>query len=198
MRRLFLPFFGLLCAASLAQAELGTEKQPLEISATGNTNYENGIATAHGNVAIHTGDADIYADSVRYDPKTHDVLAEGHVRIYRTAGTFIGERAIYNTETKEIHAVEIKTDKQPYLVAGEKITPITSEAFMVSKGVFTTHHSDHPDFRLQAKTMRVYEGDRVIFQNVTFYVRNVPVFWWPYMYQSLDESFSYMISPAYL
>jgi hypothetical protein len=33
---------------------------------------------------------------------------------------------------------------------------------------------------------------------VTFYVRNVPIFWWPYMYQSLDDSFSYMISPAYL
>ena len=46
--------------------------------------------------------------------------------------------------------------------------------------------------------MRVYENDRVIFQNVTFYVRNVPIFWWPYMYQSLDDSFSYMISPAYL
>jgi LPS-assembly protein len=198
MRRLVLTVLGFffVCASAFGQA--GTEKQPMEITASGNTNYENGIATAHGNVAIHTGDADIYADSVRYDPKTHDVLAEGHVRIYRTAGTFIGERAIYNTETKKISAVEIKTDKQPYLVAGEKITPITSEAFMVSKGVFTTHDSDHPDFRLQAKTMRVYEGDRVIFQNVTFYVRNVPVFWWPYMYQSLDESFSYMISPAYL
>jgi lipopolysaccharide assembly outer membrane protein LptD (OstA) len=46
--------------------------------------------------------------------------------------------------------------------------------------------------------MRIYENDRVIFSNVTFYVRNVPIFWWPYMYQSLDDSFSYMISPAYL
>jgi LPS-assembly protein len=198
MRRLLLPIFGLFCACSWAFGQAGTEKQPMEITASGDTKYENGIATAHGNVAIHTGDADIYADSVHYDPKTHDVLAEGHVRIYRTAGTFIGERAIYNTETKQIHAVEIKTDKQPYLVAGEKITPISEGAFMVSKGTFTTHDSAHPDFRLVAKTMRVYEGDRVVFSNVTFYVRNVPIFWWPYMYQSLDESFSYMISPAYL
>jgi LPS-assembly protein len=46
--------------------------------------------------------------------------------------------------------------------------------------------------------MRIYEKDRVVFSNVTFYVRNVPIFWWPYMYQSLDDSFSYMVSPAYL
>jgi LPS-assembly protein len=198
MRRLLLPIFGLLCACASALGQAGTEKQPMEITASGETKYENGLATAHGNVAIHTGDADIYADSVRYNPKTHDILAEGHVRIYRTTGTFIGERAIYNTETKAIQAVEMKTDKQPYLVAGQNVTTISEGAFMVSKGVFTTHDSDHPDFRLVARTMRVYEGDRVIFSNVTFYVRNVPIFWWPYMYQSLDDSFSYMISPAYL
>jgi len=198
MRRLFLPFFGLLCAASLAQAELGTEKQPLEISATGDTNYENGIATAHGNVAIHAGDADIYADSVRYNPKTHEVLAEGNVRIYRTQGLFVGDRAIYNTETKKIQAVDMRTDKTPYLVSGENVTSISEDAYLVSKGSFTTHDSSNPDFRLQAKKIRVYEHDRVVFSNVVFYVRNVPIFWWPYLYQSLDDSFTYMISPAYL
>ena len=198
MRRLVLTVLGLFCAGASAFGQVGTEKQPLEITATGDTNYQNGLATAHGNVAIHAGDADIYADQATYNPKTHDVVAEGHVRIYRTLGTFIGERAIYNTETKEIRAVDIKTDKQPYLVAGEKVTPISEGAFLVSKGAFTTHDSDKPDFRLQAKTMRVYEQDRVIFQNVTFYVRDIPIFWWPYLYQSLDDSFSYMISPAYL
>jgi hypothetical protein len=199
MRKLLLPIFALLGAASFAQAaEVGTEKQPIEITAAGDTNYVNGIATAHGNVAIHAGDADIYADSATYDPKTHDLLAEGHVRIYRTAGLFVGEKAIYNTETKEIRAVDIRTDKTPYLVGGENVKTISEGAFLVSKGSFTTHDSAKPDFRLQAKTIRVYEHDRVVFQNVTFYVKNVPIFWWPYMYQSLDDSFSYMISPAYL
>jgi LPS-assembly protein len=198
MRRLLLPVLGLLCACSWALGQVGTEKQPVEITASGDTNYENGLATAHGNVVIHAGDADIYSDKATYNPKTHDIVAEGHVRIYRTVGTFIGERAIYNTESKEIKAVNIKTDKQPYLVAGEKVTTISEGAFLVSRGAFTTHDSDKPDFLLKAKTMRVYENDRVIFSNVTFYVRNVPIFWWPYMYQSLDDSFSYMISPAYL
>jgi lipopolysaccharide export system protein LptA len=188
----------LFCAGASAFGQAGTEKQPMEITSSGETKYEDGIATAHGNVAIHTGDADIYADSARFNPSTHEIVAEGHVRIYRTVGTFIGERAIYNTETKKIQAVEMKTDKQPYLVAGEKVTTISEGAFIISKGAFTTHDSSNPDFRLQAKTLRVYENDRVVFQNVTFYVRNVPIFWWPYMYQSLDDSFSYMVSPAYL
>jgi len=198
MRKLLLPIFGLLCAASLAQAELASEKQPIEITATGDTNYQDGLATAHGNVAIHAGDSDIYADSAQYNPKTREVLAEGHVRIYRATGLFVGERAIYNIDTKQIKAVEMRTDKNPYLVGGESVTTISEGAFLVSKGTFTTHDSSNPDFRLQAKTLRIYEGDRVIFENVTFYVKKVPIFWWPYLYQSLDDSFSYMVSPAYL
>jgi len=198
MRKLLLPVFGLLCTATLAQAELVSEKQPIEITATGNTNYQNGLATAHGNVAIHTGDSDIYADSAQYNPTTREVLVEGHVRIYRANSIFVGERAIYNIDTKKIQAVEMRTDKLPYLVGGESITTISEGAFLVSKGTFTTHDSSNPDFRLQARKLRVYERDRVIFENVTFYVKDVPVFWWPYLYQSLDDSFSYMVSPAYL
>jgi lipopolysaccharide assembly outer membrane protein LptD (OstA) len=198
MRKLFLPILGVLCAATLAQAELASQKQPIEITATGDTNYRDGLATAHGNVAIHSGDSDIYADSAQYNPKTREILAEGNVRIYRTTGIFVGERAIYNIDTKEIRAVDMRTDKVPYLVGGENVTTISEGAFLVSKGTFTTHDSSNPDFRLQAKTLRIYEQDRVVFQNVTFYVKDIPIFWWPYMYQSLNDAFSYMVSPAYL
>ncbi|MEY2490569.1 MAG: LPS-assembly protein [Verrucomicrobiota bacterium] len=198
MRKLLLPVFGLLCAVTLAQAELASQKQPIEITATGDTNYENGLATAHGNVAIHAGDSDIYADSAQYNPKTREVLAEGHVRIYRVTGLFVGDRAIYNVDTKQIQAIEMRTDKSPYLVGGEKVATISEGSYLVSKGAFTTHDSSNPDFRLQARTLRIYEGDRVVFQNVTFYVKDVPIFWWPYLYQSLNDAFSYMVSPAYL
>ncbi|PYJ08085.1 MAG: hypothetical protein DMF06_13755 [Verrucomicrobia bacterium] len=198
MRKLLLPVFGLFCAVTLGRAELASQKQPIEITATGDTNYQDGVATAHGNVAIHAGDTDVYADSARYNPKTREILAEGNVRIYRTTGLFVGDHAIYNIDTKEIRAVEMRTDKTPYLVGGEKVTTISEGAFLVSKGTFTTHDSSKPDFRLQAKTVRIYEGDRVVFSNVTFYVKDVPIFWWPYLYQSLNDAFSYMVSPAYL
>src|SRR5437868_14123677 len=69
MRRLVLTVLGLFCAGASAFGQVGTEKQPLEITATGDTNYQNGLATAHGNVAIHAGDADIYADQATYNPK---------------------------------------------------------------------------------------------------------------------------------
>ncbi len=174
------------------------ENAPIEITSTGETTYENGLATARDNVAIHIGNTDIYADYAQYNSVTHDVELRGHVRIYRDTSLYIADNGIYNTETKTIKALNARTESQPYFLTGEHVTSISENGYLIKDGTFTTHDSPKADFHLRARTIRVYENDRVIFQYVTAYVGNVPVFWWPYLYQSLNEAFSFSISPAYL
>ena len=171
---------------------------PVEITSSGQTNYENGIATARDNVAIHVGDTDIYADFAQYDSRTHEISLEGHVRIYRDTKLYLADRGVYNTETKEIRGAETRTEYNPYFLGGETVNTISENGYRVHNGTFTTHDSSKPDFHFRARSVRVYEKDHVIFQNVTFYVGDVPVFWWPYLYQSLDDAFSFSVSPAYL
>jgi lipopolysaccharide assembly outer membrane protein LptD (OstA) len=103
MRARAATFFLLLVAAgrvSAAEFEAPQKDQPIEITSTGETRYENGIAIAHGNVAIHFGDTDIYADSARYDSHRREVSAEGNVHIYRENKLYIAERGTYNLDTK--------------------------------------------------------------------------------------------------
>ena len=183
----------------LANAAIKTpENQPVEITSTGETTYDNGMATARDNVAIHVGDTDIYADFAQYNSRTHDVLVEGHVRIYHGVNLYIADRGVYNIDTKQIRAIDMRSEYNPYFVSGEKVTSLSENSYRVENGTFTTHDSPTPDFHLRARTIRVYENDHVVFQNVTFYAGKVPIFWWPYMYQSLDDAFSFTISPAYL
>jgi len=192
-------FFALILTVGVAEGQIKTpEGAPIEITSTGETNYEAGLATARDNVAIHVGDTDIYSDFAQYNPKTHEILTEGHVRIYRDISFYIADRAIYNTETKQIRATNMRTAQDPFFVSGEGISEISENGYLVNNGSFTTHDAPVSDFHLRARTMRVYQNDRVIFRNVTFYVGKVPVFWWPYMYQSLDQDFSFNISPAFL
>ncbi|MEP6938037.1 MAG: LPS assembly protein LptD [Chthoniobacterales bacterium] len=200
MRKLLLLLaFPMLTAGQSARAEESKlTDQPVEINSSGGTNYENGIATARDDVAIHAGDTDIYADSARYDTHSHDVFVEGHVRIYRDVTFYIGDKAVYNLDTKQIRATNMRTDRDPYLVSGEDVTSDAEGQYIVRNGTFTTHDSSDPDFRLRAHKVRIYEKDRIVFQNVTLYIGKVPVFWWPYLYQSLDDSFSFLVSPAYL
>jgi lipopolysaccharide export system protein LptA len=185
--------------ADIVQAAISTPKdQPVEITSTGQTNYENGLATARDNVAIHIGDTDIYSDFAQYNSRTHEVLVEGHVRIYRDVSMYVGEHAVYNIDTKQIRAGEMQTAYFPYFVSGTSVTSLSENAYLVENGNFTTHDAPIPDFHLRARKVRVYENDHVVFQNVTFYVRSVPIFWWPYVYQSLNDAFSFSISPAFL
>jgi LPS-assembly protein len=194
----FLLLFLLAASRAVAEDLEGPGSLPIEINATGETTYENGLATAHDNVAIHFGDTDIYSDFAQYDSAKRTVLLKGHVRIYRGTSLYLGENAIYNLDTKAIIAGNMRSGTYPYLFSGQTVTSASDEEYIVKNGSFTTHDASQPDFHLNAQTVRIYQNDRVIFKNVTFYVGQVPVFWWPYLYQSLDRSFSYSIAPAYL
>jgi len=197
MRTLVWGFFLMFLAAGMAGAAANvSDHEPVEITSTGETTYENGIATARDNVAIHVGDTDIYGDFAQYNSRTHEVSVEGHVRIYRDVSVYLAERGVYNIETKQIRTSNARTDFHPYFLSGQNVTETSANVYRVEDSTFTTDDSPRPDFHLRARTVRVYENDHVVFQNVTFYIGKVPVFWWPYMYQSLNDAFSFTIAPA--
>jgi lipopolysaccharide assembly outer membrane protein LptD (OstA) len=88
MRKPALLLVTLLAGAGLGKGEIKTlQNAPIEITSTGETTYENGLATARDNVAIHVGDTDIYADYAQYNSSTHEVDLRGHVRIYHDKPT---------------------------------------------------------------------------------------------------------------
>src|SRR5437899_4244977 len=199
MRTPLLLLAALVTSAGLICGEIKTpENAPIEITSSGETTYENGLATAHDNVAIHIGNTDIYADYAQYNSTTHEVELRGHVRIYRDVSLYVTDSGVYNTETKKIRAISGRTESQPYFLGGQNVSSIPAHAYLIRDGTFTTHDSAKPDFHLHARKIRIYEKDRVIMQYVTAYIGNVPVFWWPYLYQSLNEAFSFTVSPAYL
>jgi lipopolysaccharide assembly outer membrane protein LptD (OstA) len=140
MRKPVLLLATLLASAGLINGEIKTpENAPIEITSTGGTTYENGLATARENVVIRVGDTDIYADYAQYNSTTHDVKLRGHVRIYRDASFYIAESGVFNTETNRIRATNMRTMSQPYFLSGENVTEIAEHGYLVKNGTFTTH-----------------------------------------------------------
>jgi LPS-assembly protein len=188
-----------LLGIELAEAATKTpENEPVEITSSGETTYEDGLATARDNVAIHVGDTDIYADFAQYNSRTHEITADGHVQIYRGLNLYLTDHGVYNVDTKQVRAEDMRTEYNPYFLSGKKVTQISQNSYRFQNATFTTHDSPNPNFHLHARTVRVYQDDHVVFQDVTFYIGDVPVFWWPYLYQSLNDAFNFEVSPAYL
>src|SRR5947207_7073004 len=143
-------------AAGMAGAAANvSDHEPVEITSTGETTYENGIATARDNVAIHVGDTDIYGDFAQYNSRTHEVSVEGHVRIYRDVSIYVAERGVYNIETKQIRTSNARTDFHRSFLSGQNVTENSANVYRVEDSTFTTDDSPRVDFHLRARAARV-------------------------------------------
>src|SRR6266487_4006014 len=138
MRTLVLLLAAIFASAGLVSGEIKTPQNvPIEITSTGETTYENGLATARDNVAIHLGNTDIYADYAQYNSTTHDVELRGHVRIYRDTSLYTAESGVYNTETKKIRTTNGRTESEPYFLTGAEVNSISENGYLVHNGTFT-------------------------------------------------------------
>ncbi len=166
-------------------------RAPIQIESR-ETSREGNLAIAKGDVVISVGDTTIYCDYAQCDIVTRDVLVSGDVRIFRGEKMFTGDRAIYNLETKRITGSEFRTAAGPFLAQAHSMVSTSSDAFEVSRGLFTTDNTSDPGFHLKAQKVRIYRNDHTEYENVTVYVGRTPVFWLPYLYQPgrTDQSFS--------
>lgn len=192
----------LLIGPSLVHAQVPTEVAgdvPIEILADSGTQYDNetGVATASGNVTIFAGEATLYADRAEYNVLTKDILLEGNVRIYHGKDTFIAESALYNTATQDVRAADFDARFAPFIVGAQSLITLGPNTFEGTRATLTTHDSSKPDWFLQARKVRIYRDDRVVFRDVLLYVGRTPIFWFPYLYQPLNDQAGFSIAPGY-
>jgi len=195
--------FLVVCAALLLASVAGVHAQfssfadvPIEINAD-ETRIEGGIAIAERDVVIRYGTVLIYADYAQYNPDTRDVLVNGNVRIYREGQLFTGDRALYNLETKRLDAADFRGEFTPFRFSGDSLSTLGNNAYLIKDGVFTTSDNSKADYYIKARTVRVYPNDRVVFSDVTLYVGRTPIFWFPYVYQSLNKEQGFSLAPGY-
>ena len=146
---------------------------------------------------IRYANSSLYCDYAQYNPDTRDVLVKGNIRIYRDGHLFVGERAVFNLETKTLHAADFHGEFYPFKFAAESFTSLGPKAFQAENATMTTSDSSKPDYYFKARTVRVYPGDRVVFSNALLYVGKTPVFWCPYLYQSLKKDTGLLFVPGY-
>ncbi len=196
------PFYKILAVFILmplvAFAQFGSFSDvPIEITADGETRFEGGVAVAEDNVAISYGDTSIFCDFAQYNPDTKDVLLRGNIRIFREDYIFNGDRAVYNLETKALRAADFAGAAEPFYFGGENLSTIGAENYRVRSGLLTTDDAAVPSWHFKAKSVRIYPDDRIIFSNVSLVLGKTSVFWWPYLFQSIDDDMAFSISPGY-
>ena len=197
MRRFLLISLLFSLLGGVARAQFGNfGDKPVEITADGDTRFENGTAVADNNVQIHYAGIAIYADHAEYNPDTRDVLLLGNVRIYSGSDLFNGQRVFYNLETKQTRALEFSGGHAPLKFSSLAAKGFGTRQFNLSESDLTTSDSSMPDWHVHAKTIRIYTNDRVVMLNSTLYVGKMPVLWLPYVYSNLTKN-GFQFTPGY-
>ena len=194
---LVLLFFSWTPALQAQLAGAGSIPVEITVGEGGEQRFEGGVAIAEKDVVLHYGATSIYADYIEYNPDTKDAVMIGNVRLYRDADLFVGDRALYNLETKKLRAQNFRAQSFPFFFQAQTVSSMVGNAFEAKNTVFSTADSSKSDFRIAAKTARIYPKDHVTLSNATVYIGKVPVFWFPYIYQSLKGDLGFNFIPGY-
>lgn len=189
------PSGDLAFAASMKKPELPNfsfdkeSKEPVVINGDAVEYSEAGkTAVANGNVVITYQDVKVTCKKAIFHADTKEILAEGDVNLTQAGNLFKGERVLYNVETKTGTVLNPYVFIQPtYYGAGEKAEKMDENHYYIKQGYVTTCDLEKPHYRVQAKQLNVYLGDKVTAKNIFLFVGDVPIFYFPYYSQSLKD-----------
>lgn len=155
-----------------------------------------------GNARVETADDLLTADEIDYNEETHQAEARGkvHMESFSHGQKLSCDRAEYNTQTHigkfynvtgtspaRIEARPgLLTTQNPFYFSGEWAEK-SGDRYILHNGFLTDCLIPSPWWRLKAPTFDVVPGDRAIARSSWFYVKEIPIFYTPYFYKSLQK-----------
>ncbi len=151
---------------------------------------------AEGNVVLEHQDVKVFCDKAVYDAQENIARIFGEAKIVRNGSTVYGKDIIYDFNTLQASVEKVRVSQPPIYGAAAGVKE-EEQKYILEEGYVTTCDHEEPHYRLVAKKVTVYPGDRVVARNVALKVGQFPIFYFPYFSQSLkDDAFPIEISPG--
>lgn len=216
-----------LAAAGMAHGQGLIDSLTTDLNIKGMTTTldpETGIATVTGDVHIQYGDMEMRCGSAQYNQTTGEVVAKDGVMVWRAGTIYHGDTITYNSITgamsghNVISGMNAGSPGMPGMSGGSAIInggapKSTGMVFFRAEDFhsegklenrlnatnvsFTSHDVQNPNYRLGAKELTVYPGDRLELKTIKVYSGNTPFFWFPKVTKSLNTDSGYRFSPGY-
>ena len=148
---------------------------------------QEGKIVAKGNVVMKYKDVELYCDHAEFDAVTNIANIKGDAKIIRGDTILEGRDVVYNFNTYNAVTDTVSIIDPPIYGKAKDAQMQGRDKYVLSKGYITTCDLEVPHYRLTAKRVVVYPGQRVVAKNMVLMVGKVPVFYFPYFSQSLKD-----------
>jgi hypothetical protein len=152
------------------------------------------ILLLQGHVEVHFRDSIIYADEVRLNDEKDEFFGVGNVRLVGTDRDIFSDSIWYNYARDEF---DMRNARGSLMVQGVseltwfeagRLTGNINDYLMLNGRVTTCTPEEHREYHIEARTIKVLPGNKIIFRNGYFFIMNLPVMWFPYWAFSLEET----------
>ena len=138
---------------------------------------------ASGQVELRQGEVTLQSDFLTWEPENNLAHAKGNVRVSDPLGTVRASAADYQLQTGvgQLQQGRVFLRQQNFHLGGEMIEKLGEQTYRVSDGSFTTCDGDSPSWKFAASRVDVTLGQYASARNVVFYLKDLPVFYLPYV-----------------
>jgi len=159
--------------------------------------HEEGKVVARGNVEVKYKDVTLFCQEANYDANTNVAIIKGDVKIVRKSTILYGRDIVYDFNTFDAQMQDMRIEDPPIYGEAKKTEKEGKEKYTLEDGYVTTCDLKDPHYRLVAKRIIVYPGQKVVAKNMILKVGKIPVFYIPYFSQDLkDRSFPVELIPG--
>lgn len=151
---------------------------------------EKKVVIGQGNVEISYQGIFLYADKVTIWMEEKKALAEGNVKLVKDGAIFRGISLSYDFKENKGKLIKPVVEKYgPWYGKGLELEEYEKGKYLVKKGYITTCELKKPHYRFQARTIKIYLGEKVVARNVIFYLGDKPLLYLPYLTRSLKDTY---------
>ena len=164
---------------------LGDKETPWQITADGSLSYseEEGIYIAKGNVVFKKDGQSLYAQEATYHVKTGIAKASGNVRFESNGDILTADEGVFNLQdqTGRITNGRLFLKRNHYYINGDVMEKLSKDTYVIKNFHLTTCDGTTPAWSITGSELRVtIEGYGKV-KNAAFRIRELPVFYVPYM-----------------
>ncbi len=141
------------------------------------------LITATGAVQITWQDMLLTSDQATYNRTSKMMTAQGNVVMVKSGDSMRGDFLVLDTETgrAEMENGRIFMTQGNFRIDGRQIARTGDDQYALNSGNLTTCDAEVPSWKFGASEMDVTVEEYATGSHVIFYVKDVPVFYFPYI-----------------
>ncbi len=152
------------------------------------------VLLLQGNVEVHFRDVIIYADEVRLNDRKHEFFGVGNVRLVTTDRDIFSDSIWYDYQHDDF---DMRNARGSLIVNGvselvwfeaERLKGNIDDYKMINGRCSTCTPTERREYHIEARSIKVLPGNKVIFRSGYMFIFNTPILWFPYWSYSTAET----------